>query len=85
MQKLQQVSAGAYALPDAAPLPAFTMSGDRIWAVSDGGRIFRSTDGGKTWQKLDSPTNEGLVSVTIESETRLVVTDRQGAQHRLRP
>jgi hypothetical protein len=85
LQKLQQAAAGAYALPDAAPLRAFTASGDRIWAVSDGGRIFRSTDGGKTWQKLESPATEDLVSVTLESETSLVVTDRKGNQHRLRP
>ncbi len=84
-QQLQQASFGAYVLPNGAPVRAVAQSGNRIWAVSDGGRIFRSTDGGHTWQQLKSPTKADLTSVELESETSLLVIDKQQNRYRARP
>ncbi|MBI3694995.1 MAG: zf-HC2 domain-containing protein [Acidobacteria bacterium] len=72
-------------LPEGAPLRHFTQRGPLVWAVSDGGRIFRSADGGETWTKLESPTTNDLVRVVWESETKLVVEDKQGNRYTLRP
>lgn len=72
-------------LPNGAPLRHYVQRDDRVWAVSDGGRIFRSTDAGRTWTKLASPTTADLVKVEWESETSLVVVDKEGNRYRLRP
>jgi len=84
---------GAYALrpatfsplPEGAPLLNSTRRDAAIWAVSSAGRIFRSNDNGKTWEKLTSPTTNDLVAVQWESESSLLVTDREGKQHRVAP
>ncbi len=73
------------ALPEGAPLRQFTQRGPLVWAVSDGGRIFRSTDSGQTWTKLESPTTNDLVRVVWESESGLLVEDKQGQQYRIKP
>ncbi len=88
-QQLQQFREGAaqppFTLPDGAPLRALARSGNRIWAVSDGGRIYRSLDAGVTWEKLPSPTQNDLVSVDLESETSLMVVDKAGNRYKARP
>jgi len=74
-----------YRLPGNAPLNHWVLQGSRLWAVSNGGRVFRSNDGGRSWERLESLTTADLVRIELESETSLVVTDRQGNRHRLAP
>ena len=85
LQALEQGKNAAYLLPGGAPLRAVARSGNRIWAVSDGGQIFRSLDAGQTWEKLASPTDADLILVELESETSLVVGDKAGTKYKARP
>ncbi|HYM10931.1 MAG TPA: hypothetical protein VEU62_09365, partial [Bryobacterales bacterium] len=73
-------------LPGGARPRSLLEHDSRLWAVCDGGRIFRSADHGRTWTSIESPTTADLVSVKWDAERNLLlVTDRQGAEYRVKP